>query len=77
MIERCYGVLPKWLTSWVISALNYPVLRISGLFDKSYYLATGPDVANPIADPIIHYLRKGAAEGRDPNPWFDTIYYIL
>ncbi|MGO9739048.1 MAG: glycosyltransferase [Desulfomonilaceae bacterium] len=76
MIERCYGILPKWLTSRVISALNYPVLRISGLFDKSYYLATGPDVANPIADPIIHYLRKGAAEGRDPNPWFDTIYYI-
>ena len=76
IIEKCYQILPARLTSPVISALSYLLLRTSGLFDKSWYLATNPDVANSGADPVIHFLRKGAAEGRDPNAWFDTKYYM-
>ena len=76
ILEKCYQLLPSWLTSPAISALSYLLLRTSGLFDKSWYLGTYTDVANSGADPVIHFLRKGAAEGRDPNPWFDTKYYM-
>jgi len=51
------------------------ILR-SGLFDSSYYLAQNPDVAEAGIDPLWHYLRFGAAEGRDPSPFFDTSYYL-
>jgi glycosyltransferase involved in cell wall biosynthesis len=27
-------------------------------------------------DPLVHYLRCGAAEGRDPNPFFDSDWYL-
>jgi len=50
-------------------------LRESGLFDVEYYLARYPDVADSGADPVRHYLRYGAREGRDPNAFFDTDYY--
>lgn len=52
------------------------VLRSSGLFDKEYYLAQNPDVAAEGLDPIKHYVRSGAAEGRDPSRLFDTSAYI-
>lgn len=76
IIEKCYQILPRWLTSRAILVLNYLILKVSALFDKSYYFATNPDVANYRMDPVIHYLRSGAAEGRNPNPWFDTTYYM-
>jgi len=27
-------------------------------------------------NPLGHYLAPGIAEGRDPNPWFDTSEYL-
>ena len=51
------------------------LIRNSGLFDKDYYLARYPDVAESGLDPIDHYLQIGAAKGYDPNPLFDTGYY--
>ena len=26
-------------------------------------------------NPLAHYIKHGAAEGRNPNPWFDASYY--
>lgn len=40
----------------------------SGLFDSDWYLAQNPDVARSGMDPISHFMRYGAAEGRAPNP---------
>ncbi|MFA6222555.1 MAG: glycosyltransferase [Desulfomonilaceae bacterium] len=37
---------------------------------------SNPDVAESGIDPIIHYLKEGAAQGRNPNPWFDTSFYM-
>jgi hypothetical protein len=51
------------------------LIRNSGLFDRDYYLARYPDVAESGLDPVDHYLRIGAAKGYDPNPLFDTGYY--
>jgi len=52
------------------------ILRSSGLFDREYYLAQNPDVAAAHLDPIRHFVKCGAAEGRDPSCLFDTSAYI-
>jgi glycosyltransferase involved in cell wall biosynthesis/GT2 family glycosyltransferase len=51
-------------------------LEDSGLFDRAFYLAENGDVARNGIDPVLHFLRHGAAEGRDPHPLFDTSYYL-
>lgn len=52
------------------------LLKSSGLFDEEWYLAEYPDVAADGADPVEHYIRFGAAEGRDPSPAFVTNFYL-
>lgn len=46
------------------------------LFNRNYYLAMNPDLCRTGMDPLFHYLRFGAAEGRNPHPLFDTKYYL-
>lgn len=48
----------------------------SSLFDSAWYLATYPDVAEAGIDPVEHYLKAGAGEGRNPGPEFDTAWYV-
>ena len=48
----------------------------SGLFDADFYLSHYGDVAQQRLDPLVHYVRRGAAEGRNPHPGFDTRYYL-
>jgi hypothetical protein len=45
-----------------------------GLVDEKWYLAQYPDVIGH--DPVLHYLNHGAAEGRNPNPFFNTLEYL-
>jgi hypothetical protein len=52
------------------------VLLKSGLFDSEYYLQHNPDVAAAGIDPVAHYLRIGAAELRNPGPYFSTRWYV-
>ena len=40
--------------------------KIPVLFDADFYLATNPDVRNSDADPLQHYMKFGAIEGRAP-----------
>jgi O-antigen biosynthesis protein len=47
----------------------------AGTFDAAYYFRRYPDVGAAQVDPIVHYVRCGAAEGRDPNPAFDSRFY--
>lgn len=51
------------------------LLMASPLFDAEWYLAQYPDVASVGVDPISHYLKHGANEGRNPGPAFDTLAY--
>ncbi len=51
-------------------------LRQSPAFDADWYLQTYPDVAAGGHDPVLHYLRSGAAELRDPSRYFSTSYYL-
>jgi hypothetical protein len=52
------------------------LLSESHLFDRDWYLAKYPDVAQKQVNPIRHYLTHGAAEMRDPGPHFSTRYYL-
>ena len=47
----------------------------SGRFDATYYLRRYTDVAASGIDPIVHYVRSGAREGRNPHPGFNTRFY--
>jgi len=48
----------------------------SRLFSARHYLQRNEDVRLTGMDPLIHFVRWGAAEGRDPAPWFDTKFYL-
>jgi hypothetical protein len=52
------------------------VLLKSGLFDADYYLRRNPEVAAAGLDPVHHYIARGAAELRDPGPYFSTRWYV-
>lgn len=52
------------------------LVSASGLLDREWYLRQNPDVAAAHVNPLRHYLRRGAFEGRDPNPWFDSGWYL-
>ena len=55
---------------------DYKLLARSPLFDGRWYLARNEDVASSGADPILHYLERGAAEGRSPSASFDAQGYL-
>lgn len=59
-----------------VSARQIYAIRRSGLFDIGWYLEQNADVAESGLDPILHYVRYGAVEGRDPAPWFSTSAYV-
>ncbi|WP_332437832.1 hypothetical protein, partial [Vibrio metschnikovii] len=52
------------------------LIEFSEYFDKEWYLAHYPDVGSNSLDPIEHYLRFGAQEGRNPSAEFDTLWYL-
>jgi hypothetical protein len=58
-------------------ALARRAIRRSNLFDGAWYLAVNPDVADGGMDPLDHYLRHGAEEGRQPNRCFIPAWYGL
>ncbi|MXP62214.1 calcium-binding protein [Roseomonas sp. M0104] len=45
-------------------------------FDRAFYLAHNPDIAQAGIDPLQHYEQHGWREGRDPNALFHTAYYL-
>ncbi len=50
-------------------------IRTSGIFDDGFYRSLHPEVAGDDWDPVVHYVRHGAAEGRVASPLFDPIFY--
>jgi glycosyltransferase involved in cell wall biosynthesis len=49
------------------------ILSSSGLVDAAWYQQQYPDI---IENPLDHYIRAGALEGRDPNHLFSTKAYL-
>ena len=52
------------------------LIKDSGEFDTSWYLKEYPDVAEAKMNPILHYLRFGYKEGRNPSKKFNTNAYL-
>ncbi len=52
------------------------VVSGSELFDRDWYLAQNPDVAQAGVDPVEHYLLSGSLEGRAPSLQFDGKWYL-
>ena len=59
---------------WLRLRVEIALVRASGRFDETYYLATYPDVATAGNNPIRHFCERGWREKRDPGPWFDTSF---
>ena len=56
--------------------MDLRTIRRSELFDPVYYLSTYRDVREADTDPLLHYVRLGWNEGRNPSELFDTNYYL-
>lgn len=68
--------LPQKARNFLVETRNLKLIRASGLFDATWYLSNNPDVAEAKVDPLLHYLRAGGFEGRDPGYKFDSAYYL-
>lgn len=55
---------------------HYLIIKQSKLFDPNYYLLEYPDVRRIDLDPLIHFIKFGWKENRNPSPNFDTSYYF-
>lgn len=53
------------------------MIRSCSLFDKNWYLYSNPDVNYYGWDPALHFLSRGAKEGRNPGPNFNTSFYLF
>jgi hypothetical protein len=50
-------------------------ISASGLFDSEWYYATHTDVATADIDAVVHYVKYGSHEGRNPSVFFNTSRY--
>ena len=66
--------LPPGLGS--AEALRTILAVLRPAFDADYYRAKYPDVVRSGIAPLIDYIERGAAAGRDPASGFSTDYYL-
>ncbi len=52
------------------------VIKNSGLFDPVYYLLNNPDVRVADVDPLMHFIKSGWREGRNPSKAFNVNFYL-
>ena len=52
------------------------LIRESQLLDENWYRTKYSELVTSRTDPVLHYLRSGAAQGCDPNQLFDTRWYL-
>lgn len=56
--------------------LQYLLILKSGFFDRHYYLFHYPDVRQADIDPLLHYIKFGWKERRNPSEHFNTSFYL-
>lgn len=73
------GVLTR-LMRWLRFVTNLRMMRPASafrrLFDANYYRESYPDVAESGLNPFWHFVLRGAFEGRNPHPLFETDFYL-
>jgi hypothetical protein len=75
MLNKLVFLLVK-VNAYVQLVHGFFLIRMSGLFDKAWYLAENPDLVQGKVNPWLHYLRYGGFEGRDPGPDFSSKWYL-
>ena len=70
------GMPPRSLHQQVRVVLALGEARPHPLFDPAFYLERYPDVRQSGVNPLLHFVRYGAAEGRKPHPLFQPDYYV-
>src|SRR5574341_1003049 len=75
MLNRFISVLRK-AGRYRQESRDLSLLQSSRMFDENWYVAQNADVARARMDPILHYLRNGGFEGRDPGPGFSSRWYL-
>ncbi len=55
---------------------EYIFIRNNSLFDKNYYLKNNLNLFNYGINPVWHYIKAGAGEGRNPSINFNTAFYL-
>ena len=63
-------------TDPLLRYMTAALLHKSALLDPVWYRQTYPDLRDTPVDVARHYLEHGAAEGRNPGPFFDTNFYL-
>ena len=58
----------------IVYADDVRIIAQSGLFDAGFYRDNTPDLGE--ADPLEHFITVGWREGRQPNRYFDTRWYL-
>src|SRR6185436_13594559 len=76
MVLRKLISIPHAIRRSLNETHNLDLIRASGLFDEAWYLSRNPDVAQVKINPLLHYLRHGGFEGRDPGPDFSDSKYF-
>ncbi|GAA5123404.1 hypothetical protein GCM10023339_43240 [Alloalcanivorax gelatiniphagus] len=52
------------------------LLRESDLFDEAFYLEQNPGLRKQGKDPVVHYLKRGGFNGKDPSAAFSSRAYL-
>jgi FkbM family methyltransferase len=61
----------QWRSRWA----DLKTIVLSGLFDETFYRAVHPEREAGVV-PVLDYLDRGGFQGRDPNPLFDSDWYL-
>jgi hypothetical protein len=68
--------LRRWLRFVTNLRMMRPGSAFRRLFDANYYRESYPEVAASGLNPFWHFVLRGAFEGRNPHPLFDTNFYL-
>jgi len=55
---------------------QYKCIKGSSFFNESFYTKENPSILTEHIDPVLHYLRYGAMQGKDPSINFSTNFYM-
>ena len=76
LLIRVFNGIPSIRNHTAAKLTNAQIIHLSGMFDSTWYLKNNPDVQASGMDPIDHYEKYGANEGRAAGPSFDTAWYL-
>ncbi len=70
------GEKNNMIKRFIKNIYHYVLIKFSGLFDKAYYLQNYSDVRDAKVDPLMHFIKVGWKERRNPSAAFRTKVYL-